>query len=182
MLTEGDSVLRVCTTVSGGALEKSGLWKWYALTLTSYLEPAEHRCKRDLRVPLAGRRRKWAGLGRRDTPNVAPYALTGWGVASFPSSPSPQRSGSLYFGAWPGQGRALRLTEPLSPHGRTQSPQVRVSQCLPAERGAGCARVAAFQTSHSPPGPRLTLSRSICRDVLTEVGDLPTPPLPGVIL
>lgn len=44
---------------------------------------------------------------------------------------------------------------------------------LPGERGARQDRVAAFQTSHSPQGPRLTLSRSICRDVLGEVGDLP---------
>lgn len=35
-------------------------------------------------------------------------------------------------------------------------------------------QVAALQISHLLQGPRLTLFGSICRDVLRQVGDLPT--------
>lgn len=135
-------------------------------------------------MPWAVRSRKRTKLGQRDPPNEALYVLIGWRVVSFPSSPSSQWSRCLSCDTWAGQRRAPSLLEPLSCHGRTQS--------LHGELSVLCIRgmvpvswwgereedrhgqVAALQTPHSPQGPRLTLFRSICRDVLSKVGDLPT--------
>lgn len=78
----------------------------------------------------------------------------------------------------PGIYTLTSLVESPSSHGRTQSPHGECfavgGWCLSGERGDRQDRVAALQTSHSLQGPRLTLFRSICRDVLGGVGDLPT--------